>query len=237
MGTMDSTNNKKNVKPSDIIGFLSFIFVFIIIFKIYQQFNISMQCLGYSSKEKDKERRNDFHQKKIRFYISAIFYSVLSLSSLGLGSSLIYKEIAPSIKEEFSRKYRINPGLEYRTSSILRRTNHIKIGFGASFLLIHLSIFAFLKFNKSARNTSRLRKILKEHYSSFKDEQIAFVGFAGPVIDITGHSAQEYCSQESLWTSINMKVSKDHIHVHPEKRSLVLFKPTFELAKEYIWDV
>lgn len=108
----------------------------------------------------------------------------------------------------------------------------------ALLFLIPAVISLYIRFqNDILTQTKKLEKVLINNGFA-RDGRIGLAVFLpiGIVIDVTGHNPKDLVYNNAIWYALNIQIDERDWIERPDKRSVVLFKRSFTLAPEYIFE-
>jgi hypothetical protein len=164
--------------------------------------------------------------------VFALYGTKIVYDEMQISSRLIEKPMAFIKKKEVKKAWKAL----YQGPS----DSHVRDALSqmALLLLIPTLISVYIRTrSKILVQTKKLHKTLKENGFG-RDGKIPMAVYLpiGIVIDVSGHDPKELVHNKSIWYALNIQVDEKEWIEDPNRRSIVLFKRSFSLASEYIYE-
>lgn len=199
--------------------------------KRFKKIKLADECISTSG---NSELIKKSQSIKANFIATAIVASVLSLSFVATGATLIYFESKDPIKRILDKKKFMKQSSTKTRKFLIKKLNTKQNHVGVALLLVGLVFNVIvIRFDRDAEKTKLLQKFLEEKVSTeFKGTE-SFYCYGGYVVLLTTQTQREIAETKSLWAALGTTASIDSTLSHPSNNRIALFRRKFELEKEY----
>lgn len=218
----------------DLLGkILSYFVLPFSLYGRYKRIKIADECISISG-DTDLIKKS----KRVRglFLMSAITYSIISLTTVFGGAGIVYHASQESIHKVLEKK-RFSKQSSAKTKKFLIKKlntgqNHLGLALFLSGIILNLVV---INSDRYATKTALLRRFLVDKQSSEYEGTKSFYCYGGYVVYITTQTHRDIAENKSLWAAMGTTASVDSTLSHPTNRKIAMFRQKFELKDAYVF--